>query len=276
MLTRAAGSPALDLERYLRRLGAERPSAPDAEALSRLHEAHLLAVPFENLSIIWGEPIVLDEEAIFRKVVGARRGGGCLELNALFAWALRALGFEVDLLSARVRREQGDFGPDFDHLCLRVRAGEEAWLADVGFGDSFRRPLRLAAAGVHVEGRRAYALRQAAEELELVRREAEGPWEPQYRFSQVPRRLEEFAGMSAYHQSAPGGPFTQRRLCSIATADGRVTLAERSLVRTTLEGGRTETPIPDESAWAHALRTHFGIRPPDRPAASVRSPPSRV
>ncbi len=69
MLTRTVGSPALDLERYLRRLGAERPSEPDAEALSRLHEAHLLAVPFENLSIIWGEPIVLDEEAIFRKVV---------------------------------------------------------------------------------------------------------------------------------------------------------------------------------------------------------------
>ena len=260
MLTPAAGSPDLDLERYLRRLGAERPSRPDAEALSRLHEAHLLAVPFENLSIPWGEPIVLDEEAIFRKVVEARRGGGCLELNGLFAWALGALGFEVDLLSARVRREQGDFGPDFDHLCLRVWSGGEPWLADVGFGDSFRRPLRLAAAGVHAEGRRAYALRATGEELELARKEAEGPWEPQYRFSEVPRRLEEFAGMSAYHQSAPDGPFTRRRLCSIATAEGRMTLTDRSLVRTTLEGGRTETPIPDELAWADALRAHFGIR----------------
>lgn len=266
----------MDLERYLQRLGAERPSAPDAEGLSRLHEAHLLAVPFENLSIIWGEPIVLDEEAIFRKVVDARRGGGCLELNALFAWALRALGFEVELLSGRVRREQGDFGPDFDHLCLRVRAGGEAWLADVGFGDSFRRPLRLAAAGLHVEGRRAYALRRAAEDLELVRREAEGPWEPQYRFSLVPRGLEEFAGMSAYHQTAPDGPFTKRRLCSIATAEGRVTLTDGSLVRTTAEGGRTETPIPDESTWAHALRTHFGIQPPDLHAASAGSQPSEV
>lgn len=266
----------MDLERYLWRLGAERPSAPDAEGLARLHEAHLLAVPFENLSIIWGEPIVLDEEAIFRKVVDARRGGGCLELNALFAWALRARGFEVELLSARVRREQGDFGPDFDHLCLRVRAGGEAWLADVGFGDSFRRPLRLAAAGVHAEGHRAYALRPAGEELELVRREAQGPWEPQYRFSQAPHRLAEFAGMSAYHQSAPDGPFTNRRLCSMATADGRVTLTDRSLVRTTAEGGRIETPIPDESAWVQALRTHFGIQPPDLRAARGGRPPSEV
>ncbi len=265
----------MDLERYLQRLGAERPPA-DPEGLSRLHEAHLLAVPFENLSVIWGEPIVLDEDAFFRKVVDARRGGGCLELNGLFAWALRALGFGVELLSARVRREQGDFGPDFDHLCLRVRAGGEAWLADVGFGDSFRRPLRLAAPGLHVEGRRAYALRQAGEGLELVRREAEGPWEPQYRFSLVPRRLEEFAGMATYHQSAPDGPFTKRRLCSMATSDGRVTLTDRSLVRTTLEGGRTETPIPDESAWVQALRTHFGIQPPDLRAARGGRPPSGV
>lgn len=268
MLARARGSPSLELERYLRRLGAERPTAPDAEALSRLHEAHLLAVPFENLSISWGEPIDLDLERLFRKIVDGGRGGGCFELNALFAWALGALGFEVDLLSARVWREQGCFGPEFDHLCLKVRAAGEPWLADVGFGDSFRRPFRLAAGSLQGEGLRTYALRPADEALELSRREGEGSWEPQYRFSLVPRRLEEFAGMLAYHQTAPDGPFTRRRVCSLATRDGRVTLTDRGLVRTTLQGGRSEMPIPDEPAWARALQTHFGIRPPSRVPSS--------
>ena len=257
---RAVRTPTLDPERYLRRLGAERPSSADAGALARLHQAHLLAVPFENLSISWGEPIALDEAAIFRKVVGGGRGGGCLELNALFAWALRALGFPVDLLSARVRRPEGGFGPEFDHLCLRVRADGEAWLADVGFGDSFRLPLPLAAGSERVEGRRTYALRRAGEDLELARREADGPWEPQYRFSQATRRLEEFGGMCRWHESQ--GPFTGRRVCSIATPDGRLTLTDRSLVRTTLEGVRAETPVPDEAAFGRALSTHFGIRSP--------------
>lgn len=54
-------------------------------------------------------------------------------------------------------------------------------------------------------------------------------------------------------------------MCSIATPDGRLTLTDRSLVRTTLEGGRDETPLPDEPAWERALATHFGIRAPDRP-----------
>ncbi len=262
MLTGAVPAPALDLERYLRRLGAERPPLPDAGALARLHQAHLLAVPFENLSIPWGEPIALDEAAIFRKVVDGGRGGGCLELNALFAWALGHLGFPVDLLSARVRRPEGGFGPEFDHLCLRVRAGGEAWLADVGFGDSFRQPMRLAAGSERVEGCRAYALRRAGDDLEMARREADGPWEPQYRFSEAPHRLEEFAAMCRWHQSL--GPFTGRRVCSIATLDGRLTLTDRSLVRTTLEGGRLETPVADEAAWRRALSTHFGIRAPER------------
>jgi N-acetyltransferase len=55
----------------------------------------------------------------------------------------RALGFQVDLLSAAVARETGGFGPEFDHLTLLVHL-EQDWLADVGFGESFRQPLRVA------------------------------------------------------------------------------------------------------------------------------------
>lgn len=249
-----------ELERYLGRLGVARPAAPDAAGLARLHEAHLLAVPFENLSIAWGEPIVLEVPLLLRKIVEGGRGGGCHELNALFAWALRALGYEVDLVSARVARDGGGLGPPFDHMCLRVLAEGRAWLADVGFGDSFRRPMALEAAAAHAEGSVAYALRRAGAELELARRDGTGPWTPLYRVDPAARRLDEFAAMSWFHQTSPEGPFTRRRICTRATAWGRLTLTDRSLVRTTLEGGRTEEPIPDEDAWALALRAHFGIR----------------
>ncbi|HEY6101056.1 MAG TPA: arylamine N-acetyltransferase [Anaeromyxobacter sp.] len=252
-----AARAAVDVERYLRRLGVERPAAPDAEALARLHEAHLLAIPFENLSIAWGEPISLDEGEHFRKIVERGRGGGCFELNALFAWALRAVGYEVELLSARVRRDDGGFGPPFDHMCLRVRADERPWLADVGFGDSFRRPLPLDRGEVHEEGRTAYALRPAGGELDLVRREGDGPWAPQYRLDPRPRRLDEFAPMSCFHQTE--GPFTKRCVCTLATAWGRITLTDRALVRTTFDGVRTEEPVEDEAAWGAALRAHFGM-----------------
>ncbi len=256
----------MDLTRYLSRLGATPPSRADAASLARLHEAHLLAVPFENLSIHWGEPISLDLPALFEKVVQRRRGGGCFELNVLFAWALERLGYEVDLLSARVVREDGRLGPEFDHMCLRVRAAGEDRLADVGFGDAFRRPLALSEGLVQPEHADAFVLRAEGDALELRRRRPGGAWSPLYRFTLVPRRVEAFSPMAEVHQTSPESPFTRRRVCTRATADGRLTLTESALVRTTLAGERTELPVAGEAAWARALAAHFGIEVPGRVA----------
>jgi N-hydroxyarylamine O-acetyltransferase len=105
------------------------------QTLLALHEAHMLSVPFENLSIHYGQPIILEEEALFEKIVRQHRGGFCYELNGLFAWLLRHLGFHVPLLSAGVARASGGFGPEFDHLTLLVHDLEGAdWVAEVASG----------------------------------------------------------------------------------------------------------------------------------------------
>ena len=75
-----------------------RSTAPTPETLRDLQVAHLSTVPFENLSIHSGEPIVLNEDALFAKIVEQKRGGFCYECNGLFAGLLRALGFEVAML----------------------------------------------------------------------------------------------------------------------------------------------------------------------------------
>src|SRR4051812_21511122 len=112
---------------YLARIGYAGSLAPTIETLRALHRAHLHAVPFENLDIHLGRPIKLDRGAFFRKIVGERRGGFCYELNGLFADLLAFLDFDVSLLSARVAREAGGFGPEFDHLAVLVHAGGR-WL----------------------------------------------------------------------------------------------------------------------------------------------------
>src|SRR5580692_3744465 len=132
----------VDTPAYLARIQYAGPTEANAETLRALHRAHLVAVPFENLDIHLGRKITVDEAAILNKVVGLRRGGFCYELNGAFAALLRALGFSVTLLSARVSRDDGSASAEFDHLTLRVDL-EESWLADVGFGDSFLEPLRL-------------------------------------------------------------------------------------------------------------------------------------
>ncbi|MBO4260735.1 arylamine N-acetyltransferase, partial [Streptomyces griseorubiginosus] len=93
------------VDAYLRRLGIEPPAwptAPTADVLLDLHLRHLRQVPFENLSVHLGEEIVLEEKRLLDKVVGARRGGFCYELNGAFGALLAELGFGVTLLAARV------------------------------------------------------------------------------------------------------------------------------------------------------------------------------
>jgi N-hydroxyarylamine O-acetyltransferase len=116
---------------YLSRIGAPVPESPTFAALASLHRAHLSAVPFENLDIALGRPIRLDRAALLDKVVRARRGGYCYELNGLFALLLRSLGYAVDLVSARVATAAGGLTDDFDHVALVVSAGrlEEPVLA---------------------------------------------------------------------------------------------------------------------------------------------------
>ena len=132
----------MDIDAYLDRINYHGSRAVNSETLRELQVAHLLAVPFENLSIHAHEPIVLDDEALFTKIVTKRRGGFCYEANGLFAALLRELGFDVVMLSAGVANAEGGFGPDFDHMALMVTL-DERWLVDVGFGDSFREPLLL-------------------------------------------------------------------------------------------------------------------------------------
>ena len=247
----------MQIDAYLRRINWTGPLAVDADTLRRLHLAHLGAVPFENLSIHWGEPIVLTDDALFEKIVRRRRGGFCYELNGLFGALLRALGFDVAMLSAAVATKQGGFGPDFDHMLLLVRL-EERYLADVGFGDSFLKPLRLDERGEQIEGHRAYRVAPDGDRLLLTRRDGEGATAPQYRFSLEEHNYDAYEAMCKYHQTSPDSHFTQERVCSIATPDGRVTLSGMKLIATTGRE-RHERVIQSDAERDDVLRERFGI-----------------
>ncbi|GAB4568339.1 MAG: arylamine N-acetyltransferase [Haliangiales bacterium] len=251
----------LDIDAYLERIGYAGEREPSASALAALQRQHLYQVPFENLDIHFGRRIVLDLEALFDKVVRRRRGGFCYELNGLFAALLRALGYDVTLLSAQVFGDDGALGPEHDHLALAVRC-EGRWLVDVGFGEAFLEPLSLmdlASAEPQVQGRAAHQLRLDGDRVVYAARDGEGRYRDQYVFMDKPRALSEFDEMCAYQQDSPESVFTQKRLCTRALPpDGQMTLRDRVLITTT-DGERVERPIADVHAWHEALRVHFDI-----------------
>lgn len=84
-----------------------------------------------------------------------------------------------------------------------------------------------------------------------------GVWQAQYEFSLTPRRLSDFAAMGEYHQTSPLSHFTQKRLCSIATDRGRVTLSETKLIITE-NRQRSECELAEQE-WRPALKKYFGV-----------------
>jgi N-hydroxyarylamine O-acetyltransferase len=246
------------VDRYLARIGRGRPGGATEVALRDLHSAHLLAVPFENLSIHLGEPIILEEDALVDKLIRRNRGGFCYELNGAFALLLVALGFEVSLLSARVFGPEGPGAP-FDHLVLRVDTGGR-WFVDVGFGDHSRYPLALDDRGPQEDPAGLFQVVDAAEGDVDVTKDGV----PQYRVEGRPRRWADFVPTCWWHQSSPRSHFTQSLVCSRALPAGRVTLSDRRLIRS--DGGvRSEQVLTTDEEVLAAYRDNFGIVLPAGP-----------
>ena len=247
----------MDVKAYLERIQYQGSLLPTLESLQGLQLSHLLSVPFENLSIHANEPILLQEDSLFDKVVLRRRGGFCYELNGLFAALLRQLGFNVTLLSAGVAKIDGGFGPDFDHMTLMVLL-EDRWLVDVGFGDSFRHPLLIDRRDAQVQGKRSYQIVDDGNYLILRKSEGGNDWKAKYRFTLRSYELADYAEMCHYHQTSPESTFTQRRICSRAKTDGRVMLSDMRLIET--DGSeRREQVMINEKEYTEMLEREFGI-----------------
>lgn len=246
----------MDIERYLRRIEYDGDRRPSSAVLRSLHRQHLFTVPFENLDIPLGVPIVLDLPRIYEKIVVRRRGGFCYEQNGLFGQLLSTMGFRVEMLSARVRREDGGFGPEFDHMLLKVEL-EEPWLVDVGFGDSFVDPIVFHAGGVdQVDGHR-YVVMPTGEDWQLLREDEQGKV-PLYVFRDVPHPLSDYQKMCTFHQTSPESHFTKSWICSRATPDGRITLANMRLI-VTRDASREEVLLSTEGDVRRCLQEAFGV-----------------
>ena len=248
----------MDLPGYLQRIGVERAPAPDLEYLRSLHARHLLAVPFENLAIHAGDPTPLDDEALLGKIVARHRGGFCYELNGAFRWLLRAVGVDCHFVSAQVAKGNGEFTPPHDHMAILI-PGETPLLADVGFGDSFRYPLRLVADEVQAEHGRCYRFIRKGERWLLQQKILSNDWTDQFRVTTEPVEYPAFHGMWSFHYHSPDSHFRKAPMATLATEEGRITLSGSKLIETKLDGTRTEQAVESATDFDRLLRERFGI-----------------
>lgn len=262
----------MDVQKYLARICCSAPCPPTLDTLRHVHRNHLMAVPFENLTIHIGEQVRLELPLLYEKIVLMRRGGFCFENNGLFSWLLSQLGFEVTILSAQVKnRFTGAYGPPFDHFIMMVKLDGHKWLCDVGFGSGFQLPLSLETDSPQVQSHGVYRLRSQGDFIFMemkseteVLESAEECWLEQYKFTLEPRERDDFRAMCDYHQSSVSSIFFCKSLCSLLLPTGRITIMGRRLIITTLtsvdghQAMKTTTDLSDEEI-TELLREKFGI-----------------
>jgi N-hydroxyarylamine O-acetyltransferase len=242
---------------YLNRIGFPGRVTHDAETLEALQRAHLTAVPFENLHVFFRRGVTTGVDRSVPKIIDEGRGGWCYELNGAFAALLEALDFDVTRIGANVLLD-GIVDPGPDHLSIRVDL-DRPYLVDVGFGDSFIRPLPLDDPGPHDGGTGTFGF--TFEEVTTLLEVAPNP-RPLYRFDHRPHTTSDFDEASRRLQANPERGWTRRPFATRLIDGGpdRVTLLHDCLkIRTA--GEWSEEPVTPEQ-WPQALFDWFGIREP--------------
>lgn len=253
-------SQEVNVEAYLERIGLSETPPINIDGLTQLQRAHLATVPFENLDVVAGVEVRTDLAWSLDKVVNRRRGGWCFEVNGAFAALLDALGFEVMQLGAAVLLD----GPNkvIDHLALEVML-DQAYLVDVGFGESFAHPLKLNDRSPQQDPAGVFELIDSSQGLTVTKHDNEGVPVPQYRFRRIHHELHEFDAASDKLRLDPElhwsvKPFATRLVdASVEGTAERITLKKDRLTRHGT-GATTEEPLGAE-AWDAALLEHFGI-----------------
>jgi N-hydroxyarylamine O-acetyltransferase len=242
----------------MHRIGFDGSVRPDLATLIAIHRAHQYAIPFENIDVLLGRPVVLDPEANYDKIVCRRRGGWCYEMNAVMGWALKQIGFEVMRMSAGVMRE-GDAQMG-NHLCLLVRVGQP-YLVDVGFGGSMAEPLALRASEREDRPYRVW-LSEGDDYwryAEIAHGDADA-FSFDFRVAHADEAL--LARQCQWLQTDPASPFMQNLVVQRRTADTHFSL--RGRVLTVIHATRVDKKVLNSSDELVAtLRDSFGLDTPE-------------
>ncbi|MFY0539584.1 arylamine N-acetyltransferase family protein [Nannocystis pusilla] len=257
----------IDLPAYLQRIDHHGGAAPTLATLAAIVKAHAAAIPFENLDPIVGRTPALDLAGLESKLVRGGRGGYCFEHNLLLSHALRAIGFQVRGLAARViwNQPEGRVTPR-SHMLLHVDLDGAPHIVDVGFGGltltgvlrlvgdveqpTPHEPFRLVEDG-------GYFAMQA-----LVR----GEWRPLYRFDLQEQFQPDYEVTNYFLSTHPTSHFRTGLMAARALADRRLALRNRDYAVHHF-GGETERRVLDSTEeLRRVLADEFRIDLPADPA----------
>ena len=252
----------IDLDRYFARVGYDGPRDNSVATLRALHALHPQAIPFENLDPLLRRPVKLDAASLQAKLVDGGRGGYCFEHNSLFAAVLRALGYEVDEATARVRWTvpEGMTTPR-THCLLFVEAEGEDYLVDVGFGgNTLTAPLKLSSREEQETPHEPFRLVDEDDGRVVQEAKLGGEWVPLYAFDFAHTHPIDYEMGNWFTSAHPGSIFVNGLMGARAEAGKRYALRDNQLAVHTPGGGTEKTTLASAGELRDALTDLLGLR----------------
>ncbi|WP_342320655.1 arylamine N-acetyltransferase [Kosakonia sp. BYX6] len=253
------------LTAYLARIGWNHTPDVSLETLRALHLHHNSAIPFENLDVVLAREIALSDDALFQKLVVARRGGYCFEQNGLFERALKEVGFDVRSLLGRVVLANPPEMPPRTHRLLLVQLAGEPWIADVGFGgQSLTAPIRMQADIEQATPHGLYRLQRTGDDWQLQFRHHEN-WQTMYQFEMGQQYQADYVMGNFYSAHWPTSHFRHHLLLCRHLPDGeKMTLNNFHFTHWKQGLAQEEIMLPDVPALYETLQSRFGLGVSDR------------
>ncbi|MCL2016345.1 MAG: arylamine N-acetyltransferase [Defluviitaleaceae bacterium] len=249
----------MELKPYLTRIGVDGIAKNDLQTLNLLQHQHLKTVPYENLDIMRNIPISLEVADIYEKIVIRNRGGYCFELNGLFAWLLKTLGFAVVDYMARYLRDEPTI-PMRRHRVLRVTCNGKDFLCDVGVGAVVpRTPLPFIFDTPMQRGNEVYKLEKEPFLGNVLYERKKHEWSAVYAFTEEEQLDLDYIMPSFYCEKHPESFFRTMDMVHIFTEDGRKSVANREIKLFSPNNVEVITPQSEEH-YNQLLLEHFQIK----------------
>lgn len=260
-----------DIDAYFARIGHTGGSDVSLATLRALHRLHPQAIPFENVDPFLGQPVQLDLASLQKKIIADRRGGYCFEHNLILMHALKALGFEVSGLAARVLWGQPeDAITARSHMLLRVEVCGLTHIADVGFGGmTLTAPLLLEPGLEQQTPHETYRIVETGNHFRLQAKVG-GEWRTLYRFDMQQQYEIDYSVANYFLSTHPTSHFLSTFVAARALPDRRYALRGNRLSIHHLDGRTEQKELATAVELTETLEHLLEIIIPDRAAFEAR------
>ncbi|MCF8474199.1 MAG: arylamine N-acetyltransferase [Emcibacter sp.] len=250
----------VDLDGYFERIGYYGSRNATLETLKSIQQLHIDAIPFEAIDVLLGRGIDITAEAIYNKLIVARRGGYCFEHGGLLKRVLSSIGFDVSGLIARVKwmSEPNSAPPPRSHMVLCVQIEDKSWLVDVGFGGCVpTAPLSFGTSEPQETNHETYRL-TPARQGHLLEVMLDGVWKPVYEVSREEQLEVDFVTPNWFTSTHPQSIFCKNLMVARTTPEARFTLlANRLTIRR--QGQKLEQHLLSVDQIERALSDIFNL-----------------